>query len=302
MAFPDFSEFSFGYALVRQIEEALGGQTVVPSFPTQPQEANKGYDVDFLSHGVPLFIQMKRSEVIWRKSCRECKDPSVTLSFPFFRMHLHRSNSFRQHFLMQDLEERGNIAIYCTSSIASKEQLDQHYFRGRTFDAAEIFRPLEIILPSLDEAHHVSFNARAMQAFVCSEVARPFIRSVAGFDDLLSRLRAHIDRPVEEKLAQLERLAGDFSQLGPEQMAARQRSRFVFPARERPTTELEVVGREYMDREYMETFDQPELIEMRRLRHSRIQEIESVVVRVALEAFFEADAMLVSVSREALSR
>lgn len=298
MVFPDFSEFTFGYAVVRQIEEVLGGQTVVPSFPTQPEEANRGYDVSFLSHGVPLFIQFKRSEVMRRKSCREYKDKNTNFQPPIFRMHLHCSHKFRQHFLMQDLESKGSVAVYCTSAVEDKNALDAHYSDGKTFDASTFFRPLEINLPSLDVSHHVSFCRGSTRAWVYSSEGAPFSRDTVTFDDVLARLRTRRDVPVQAQIELLRELVDQFDRLGAEEMADRQRAKRDYQhLRALPPSD------EYEDRALIAA-STPVAIESpdaREARRKRTRGIESVVKRAAIEAFFEADAMLVSVSRKALA-
>jgi hypothetical protein len=111
MASPNFSEFTFAYAIVRQIEEVLGGQIVVPKFPTQREEAKGGYDVEFdrrfFEDGVPLFIQFKRSDVMWYRSCLEYKAMKNEFKPPIFRMHLHRKDRFKQHRSMRALQRNG---------------------------------------------------------------------------------------------------------------------------------------------------------------------------------------------------
>jgi hypothetical protein len=294
VAFPDFSEFSYGYAVVRQIEMILGGQTVVPTFPTQPQEADGGYDVSFLSHGVPLFIQFKRSEVMRYKSCREYKDKNASLQFPIFRMHLHSKHDFKQHFLMQNLESKGNIAIYCSSSVPDKNSLDRYYASGNIFDASAIFRPLEIVLPSLNEEHHVSFCTTSDKAWVYSKEGVAFERSTSGLHGLLSQLRQRARVSLEHETELLSEVADDFERLGGDRMAERQREKYIFQPSDMPQ-ESDVMGSSGLT----------ELVELenaREVRRARIREIKSVVKRAALHAFFEADAMLVSVSRETLTK
>jgi hypothetical protein len=282
MAFPDFSEFSFAYAIVRQIEAELGGLMAVPNFPTQNQEVDFGYDVDFLSQRIPLFIQFKRSEVMTRNTCKEFQDNRSNLTFPIYRMHLYRRHSYRQHFLMQDLESAGNTALYCTSSVKNKSDLDQFYANGQIFDASAIFFPSDIGLPSLDDEHHVSFDHTRRRWRVYSDTGDSVERHIANVKAVIDDLRSRPAPSLEAELAKFQTIANDFATMGPEGMAQRQRE-LAFEASptefEDEDTRLEIVGREQ--------------------RQGRIQDAGSVVLKVALQVYFEVDAFLVSVSREA---
>lgn len=292
MAYPNFSEFSFGYAVVRQIEEMLGGMVAVPTFPTQPQEFDGGYDVTFLSHGIPLFIQFKRSEVMRRKSCNEWKDNKAGLSLPIFRMHLHRNNEYRQHFLMQELEAQGHSAIYCTSSVINKEMLDYEYASGRALNAAATFLPSEIALPSLTDPHHVSFDNTSDRACVYSDTGQIFQRSMVGFDALLAKLRNRLSSAPNVELQRLAALSADFETVGASVMAERRRG---------ASSSLAANPDDVFDRDILQQMPK-QVGESPAFRRSRIRDIESVVKRVALDAYFELDAFLVSVSRQELSK
>lgn len=284
MAFPDFSEFSFAYAVVRKIETELGGQIAVPNFPTQNQEADVGYDVSFLSQRIPLFIQFKRSEVMVRNYCRECQDNKANLTLPIFRMHLHRRHRYRQHFLMQDLEDNGSTALYCTSAVKNKSELDQFYAAGQIFDASAMFSPSDIDLPSLDQEHWVSFDYQRRRWCVYSDAGGSVDGDVPTIKAVIDRLRLRAERSIDAELARLRAIANDFTNIGPEGIARRQRE-MEFDEDDHPA-ELED---EDTVREVFE----------RRQRQDRIQNIRSVVLQVALQAYFEVDAFLLSVSREA---
>jgi hypothetical protein len=65
---PDFPEFSYGFALTREIcERWKRGLKVAPVFPSLIQEGRTGggYDV-LLEPGFPLFLQFKISQYMAR--------------------------------------------------------------------------------------------------------------------------------------------------------------------------------------------------------------------------------------------
>lgn len=284
MAFPDFSEFSFAYAVVRKIEAELGGLMAVPNFPTQNQEADVGYDVSFLSHRIPLFIQFKRSEVMTRNYCRECQHNKGGLALPIFRMHLHSRHRYRQHFLMQDLEDNNSIALYCTSAVETKGVLDRLYAADQIFDASAIFFPSDIDLPSLDEEHHVSFDRQRQRWCVYSDTSGAVEREVPTIKAAINRLRVRPAPSVDVELTRLRAIADDFANIGPARMAHRQR-------------EIRFDEEDYPSK--LEGEDTTRELSERRERQDRILNIRSVVLQLALQAYFEVDAFLVSVSREA---
>lgn len=293
MGYPDFSEFSFGYAIVRQIEQQMLGQWAVPRFPTQREEADAGYDVDFLSHGVPLFIQFKRSEVMQRRSCKEWRDPSVSWTLPIYRMHLHQRGDYRQHMLMRALERSGNTAIYCTSTVPAKGDLDHLYATDRAFEAAAVFWPLEIDLPSLHEPHHVAFNRNATVAAVYSEVGAAFEPRTPTFADVFRKLRGRAETDAREEVRRLEAFVEDVQARGAEAVADAERAAIV----DQDRADEYDNGALY---KAIAVLDMAEIALSPREALARIRDIRSVVTRAALIAYFEMDAFLVSVSKEAL--
>jgi hypothetical protein len=68
---PEFSEFSFGYALTENARHAgLGDFTAAPIFSSTVAEgrAGGGYDVELTFNGVPMLLQFKIPEVLTRHS------------------------------------------------------------------------------------------------------------------------------------------------------------------------------------------------------------------------------------------
>jgi hypothetical protein len=60
---PEFSEFQFAYSVTRELEHRIfPASTWVPHFPTQNQEGERGYDLNFSDGVSSLFLQYKRSK------------------------------------------------------------------------------------------------------------------------------------------------------------------------------------------------------------------------------------------------
>lgn len=67
---PDFSEFSYGYSLIREIEDVAGsvlpGNVGRPVLPTLREEKDLGWDVGYVTCAFALFLQFKRGEYVSR--------------------------------------------------------------------------------------------------------------------------------------------------------------------------------------------------------------------------------------------
>lgn len=194
MAYPDFSELSFGYCFLRELETLYtsGGRfPKAPDFITQHDEATEGYDVEVALDGaVPLFIQLKRSEVMVGDTAREFKSAWFP-SRPAFRMNLHFSqkHAYDQHTALQVLESTGEQVIYATSQIETPADLSAHCIGGTVISSASaMFSPNEIQLPDHINAHHVSFYADQPWAVVFSEDGGHFERRFPNSKKWLSQL------------------------------------------------------------------------------------------------------------------
>ncbi|WP_017668274.1 hypothetical protein [Sandarakinorhabdus sp. AAP62] len=210
MPWPEFTELSFGYCFLRELETkyTTGGRFPrAPDFISQYAEKTKGYDVEVAMDGaVPLFIQLKRSMVIRSANAREFASPFFK-SKPALRMNLHSNDSFAQHIALQKLEQAGNHVIYATSQIENPQELVTHT-KSRTMvtKASAIFSPSTIMLPNVHEQHHVSFYANTNWAVLFSEKGQRFERKWADgavwLAELLETSRGREENERAMKLAE----------------------------------------------------------------------------------------------------
>lgn len=111
------------------------------------------------------------------------QDPEV------YRMYLHKSEHYRQHGALLELENNGNTILYVTSQAKGSECLARAYHAGRIVSqASAMFTPSEIVLPDTTQVHHVSFKAEDPLGYVYSEEAAKFERRLAAADQLLPAL------------------------------------------------------------------------------------------------------------------
>lgn len=90
----DFSEFSFGYALVEGFMRSLRPLfRAVPIFPSLIEEGQDGggYDVKLGDPGAPMMIQFKRPDVMLTAKCNEISKHNLPLNTPFYRFHIRSS-------------------------------------------------------------------------------------------------------------------------------------------------------------------------------------------------------------------
>lgn len=221
MPWPDFTELSFGFAYLRELERRhASGRAfpLAPDFISQNDEAEKGYDVKVTLDGAaPLFIQFKRSFVVTRNNGREILDG--TFARPqVFRMNLHKRGAYRQHKALQRLESAGHDVQYVTSQIYLDREFQTAFADHRILSHASAhFLPSEIELPDEVDDHHVSFKSEDAFGYVYSDKPRQFPRKLVNYEAWLSRLRER-KRSYKENLKALQKAVDVMSEDLPRQV------------------------------------------------------------------------------------
>jgi hypothetical protein len=167
---PDISEFSYGFALVNELINSYQLQMVgAPQFPTQNEEGQTGgYDVCLPRPGVPVFLQVKRSECLVRRSAAQAAEVGV----PHYRMHLRPLRHSRQHELLRELELSQPEVYYATPRFHTHSELDDAYQTNLVGQRSTFVKPSEIgVLPD-DGDHHVAISADGATWLVCSRDPR----------------------------------------------------------------------------------------------------------------------------------
>lgn len=175
MKFPDFSEFTFGYALTDNlIHRTLSGVRGVPIFPSLKDEGQSGvgYDVKIPRHSKPLFLQFKLPQVVkrHRKSAW-----GHNLNPLYYRMHLMRSSDSSQHRSLLRLARKGKDVFYVAPEFHSRKLLGSLHSHGEVPQRSAFFDPKDIGFLS-DEPHHIAYKTGAPTGWVCSdprEIKRP---------------------------------------------------------------------------------------------------------------------------------
>ncbi len=200
---PEFSEFSFGYALT---EALVNGQQHLfrPIFPTQRQERRGGYDLRLDQPGRPIFLQFKLCHGMTRRSARECFYHGLPLAIPFLRMPLMPSRLSPHHGLLVELESRGESVLYAAPRFFRDEHFAA-YYGNRVILSHSAFIPPSAIGALPDDAdHHVSFSPDARHGWFLSEPIplEPILDGESFGEDMRVRLRGE-DRLSDQVKAAL---------------------------------------------------------------------------------------------------
>jgi hypothetical protein len=165
-----FSEFAYGYAVVRELEDtALLHGLHAPFFPTQRVERRVGFDVALNWSGHCWFLQFKRSAELHGRSARLRHQ----LGLPYYRFEVTRRSKSPQHDILVNLATRvakyGNEVAYCAPLFARYATLDRHY-RSSSVLMNSVFVNLlgASHLPD-DDQHYYSTDRSATRTIFTSE-------------------------------------------------------------------------------------------------------------------------------------
>ena len=209
MRVPDFSEFTFGYALTDNlIRSFVNGVKGVPIFPSLYEEGQPGvgYDVKIPRYSAPLFLQFKLPQVIKRHR----KVWGHELTPTYYRLHLMRGSDSTQHASLLQLARRGREVYYVAPEFHRRRNLDEFYRRGEVPLHSAFFNPVNI--GRLDsKTHHIAYKRDTPIGWLCSDPIRlekPFsvefflsqIRHAVSEAHLVESREVFFDQLVDEIL------------------------------------------------------------------------------------------------------
>jgi hypothetical protein len=175
---PNFSEFSFGYALTENFVNRNSGLiTGHPIFPSLLEEGRTGgYDLQLPRFGFPLFLQFKLSDYMIR-SYAENWD---LFNCPHYRMYVRPLRYSNQHNLLRDLESQGNEVYYAAPRFHSSEELNEAYLNSQVIERTAFFSPNDIGALPDDYYHYLAFTRTSRFAYFCSESGKELERWYSG--------------------------------------------------------------------------------------------------------------------------
>jgi hypothetical protein len=154
----DFSEFSYGYAAIREAELGLSTiykQAGAPKLPSLVEEEKLGYDVRIAFVDFVLFLQFKRSTWVSRRHPNSPTWPGMLA--PHYRYSIDTDG--HQHQALIDLENElagvpGLGSVYYTAPVFhSQHDFDSSYGSGQVLSRSTLVPPGDIGLA--DGTHHV---------------------------------------------------------------------------------------------------------------------------------------------------
>lgn len=169
---PDFSEFSYGYAVTEELMTLNEGNIIgSPVFPSLYEEGKiGGYDVKIPMVGTPIFLQFKLSHYLSRKNSKEIKNG--LFSSPYYRMHIRPAKHSNQHELLRSLESSGENVFYIAPEFHSISELNSSYLSSSIISNSVIFSPNEIGKMPDNKEHYMVFTRGNNEAYRCSDEAK----------------------------------------------------------------------------------------------------------------------------------
>lgn len=231
MGYPNFSELTFGFSFLSELQRYSWANSGIPfpwfwaNFFTVHDEINIGADVEIFDGSIPVYIQLKRSEVFekispngpmeligTKKKHETGRHPAlfVKSECPIYRMNLHRKHNYKQHEELRKTEYFTNgRACYVTSQVRDTEEL-RNFANSQLVmeDATVVYLPSEIQFSNFSEKHFVSFTRNRSKSLVYSELGEPFDRKHRNAS-------VYIDKISGQNRAgfSAEFLKGEFSQI-----------------------------------------------------------------------------------------
>lgn len=209
MATPNYSETTYAFLLLSELQAKHGGGPIYPTFLTQQQEGapGGGYDATVNLSGAIHFLQFKRSHVMSYVTAQELASGDFT-GPPVFRMNLRKKNGYYQHTQLNELEADGQSVLYASSGASSQDQLKTQCQIQTVVNSSGFFRPSEIIFSADGQQHFVSFVPSSPYFHTYSQEGRRAKREIPNEEAFL-RYSAERRKTNRQNLAALGRFVGD---------------------------------------------------------------------------------------------
>lgn len=171
----EFSEFSYGYAAIREAEadlSALYRAAGAPVLPSLLQEEQLGWDVSLRYVEYALFLQFKRPQFVSRRHPASPTWPHV--GSPHYRVAIDTDG--HQHAALVELQrslhcggDHGNV-YYAAPTFHTQFDFDQSYGLGRVLERSTLVEPRDFGV--MDGTHHL-VSVGAVPPLILSEPRRP---------------------------------------------------------------------------------------------------------------------------------
>jgi hypothetical protein len=206
----EFTEFSYGFCLTREVIDSAGGGLIsAPEFPSLVSEGQPGggYDVR-LDFGVFTYLQFKLSEYMFGEQSGQ----SDVIGLPYYRFKLMPRWRSLQHDMLLELEATGELAYYVAPQFSLQTEFNAAFQSNQIIQSSLWVPPSAIGGISDFEDHFVVFNDDA--TFFTSEPHR--IKATPGIRALeLMKGHSRQSEDVWEIAAKLQQMIGNRDFHGP---------------------------------------------------------------------------------------
>ena len=174
---PRISEFSYGFALTRElIDKRWKGlqPTTAPYLPSLRAEGQQGGGFDVRLKGIKLvvFLQFKVSHLMTRATAKGVSERAITV--PYYRFDIYAPRSSDQHKLLLALEKKSSkvnkIVRYAAPAFFFEDEFDHAYTTGTVSDHTVFVKPSKVPLDKY--SHSVGFKTPRSSPIVFSEPRR----------------------------------------------------------------------------------------------------------------------------------
>lgn len=143
---PQFSEFSYGFALSREMMN-LPDFTGTPLLPSTREEGKLGFDLKIPKSGYPMFLQFKLADYLKRPNSKYIKDGSY--DEPYYRVAVYNRNRSRQHNILWDLAHKGEQVFYAAPAFHTQNDFDKNFTSNGIYKGSAFFNLCD--LPKLED-------------------------------------------------------------------------------------------------------------------------------------------------------
>jgi len=186
---PEFSEFQFAYSVTRELKHRIfSASTWVPHFPTQNQEGERGYDLNFSNGVSSLFLQYKRSKKLQDKRAKT--EHWNAYRSEFFRFKVRTANKrgdMEQHELLCRYADGGTPVYYVAPEFVDWMDYQRYAQNDTVIDNSVFIDCKTAPRPTDTDRHYICHHpADPVALFFSEEPDR--IRTVRGGQSLSAEL------------------------------------------------------------------------------------------------------------------
>ncbi|MGD8623765.1 MAG: hypothetical protein PVF47_12290 [Anaerolineae bacterium] len=188
---PEFSEFSYGFALSYEVMNALQpGVVGAPLFPSLRAQAGTGTDVEFAPAGCPLFLQFKLAAYMKTARAKQW----ATYGGPYFRVVIPGRTRSNQHNLLRELSRVEPEVYYAAPAFYRQIEFNQAFVNDEILFQSR-FIALRHLPDLADDREHYLTYCHGVPGFAWhSGDGQPIPTAISG-QAWLGHLRAVLAEP-----------------------------------------------------------------------------------------------------------